>query len=209
MLKPNRRKPRGQTGPIRFGGGKIERKFVDFPNSKDEIEMLIAQAFCACNSSMAPQIARYLSFENLTQLNENNIDFSVQTHFGLRWLELAEFAPLQYFSGKYENIPKIWNTETMLAYLLELILKKNSNKYGKHVILVIYKTHEACFIPPPVMQLVRSKLKDIALSIVLESIYYLSPHNEKDASVWEIWPGNDHGSDWTLGPTVQVEFLKD
>lgn len=203
----SRRKPRGQTGPIRFGNGEIKRELIEFGNTKQEIELQIAQAFCAGNSSVAQQKMRYESFTDLTPLAENHLDFRVQTNQGLRWLELAEFAPLQYFGGNYANVQGTWRTELMVTYVVDLILKKNGNRYGSHVILVIYKTHDTCFIPPTVQQLVRSRIKQLGLTIEIEAIYFLSPHTLSDASVWEIWPGKDqYDNDWLPGKDIHVGF---
>jgi hypothetical protein len=159
--KPSRRKPRGQTGPIRFGPQGITRELVYFPITKDEIEIQIAQAFCNGNSGMKDQVTRYIEFKELSQHKENSIDFSVQTTYGHRWLELAEFAPLEEFSGNYDNVPFVWGAEMMIACLLKLIMGKNAKQYGTGVILVIYKTHERCFVPPPVLQLLRSRLLEL------------------------------------------------
>lgn len=203
MSKPRHRKPSGMTGPIRFGQGKIVREFVTFPDSKEELELQVAQAFCDGSGGMKEHLARYTEFTGLTQQKENSIDFSVQTPLGQRWLELAEFAPLENFSGRYQNIPQTWNTETMLACLLDLISAKNDKNYGDNVILVIYKTHETCLIPAPVLRLARPRLVSFS-SLNFESIYYLSPLTVKDANVWEVWPGKD--GDFIPGDTVHVGF---
>ena len=110
----------------------------------------------------------------------------VGTALGERWLELTEFAPLSQFAGRYENVPTQWSAEQLVSLVLDLIHRKARKNYGGDVILVIYKTHETLFIPPPILTSLRGALIDPPF----ESIYYLSPHDQESASVWEIWPGD-------------------
>jgi hypothetical protein len=79
-----------------------------------------------------------------------------------------------------------WSAQQLSSLILHLIHKKAHKNYGADVILVIYKTHETLFVPPPILRSLRRSLADPQF----ESIYFLSPHDQESASVWEIWPGD-------------------
>jgi hypothetical protein len=150
---------------------------------------------------MRPQFARYGSFEGLEQQPEDALDFRVRTGLGFRWLELAEFAPLDQFAGDYENVSGSWPVGQVVSLVLGLIRKKANKGYGKDVILIIYKTHETFFVPPPILRTVRRQLLNNPPPF--ESVYYLSPHDPESASVWEIWPGDSNDD----GPTLDTGSL--
>ncbi|MCK2097757.1 hypothetical protein, partial [Thauera aromatica] len=157
---PKRRKPTGTTGPIRFGPDGTVREWVTFPETKEEIEVFIAEGFCKEASGHRPHFKRYGKFVDLRQQRENSIDFIVTTDLGDRWLELCEFAPLNEFGGSYDAVPTNWDVGRLLSLVLALIEKKSQKKYGKNAILLIYKTHSTLFIPPPIQRATRIKLKD-------------------------------------------------
>lgn len=181
-----RRKPTGKTGPISFGPDGLSRHPVEFPHAKPDIEMFIAHLFCVGKAGMRPQMTRYGAFSTLAPQRENSADLKVRTERGERWLELTEFAPLAEFAGRYENVSGRWSAEQLASLVLDLIHRKAHKNYGANVILVIYKTHETLFVPPPILRSLRKVLQDPPF----ESIYFLSPHDHECASVWEIWPGD-------------------
>lgn len=196
---PRRRKPTGATGPISLGPNGPVRKWVEFPETKEEIELFIAKGFCKAASGSRPHIKRYKQFTDLKQQPENSIDFSVKTGVGDRWLELCEFAPLNEFGGSYDAVSHNWDARQLLDLVLALIKKKAKKGYGKNTILLIYKTHSTLFVPPPILRAARGELKNLAPNF--ESIYYISPHSEEEMSVWEIWPGDpeDQGPVFSYG----------
>jgi hypothetical protein len=189
---PSRRKPTGATGPISLGPNGLVRKWVEFPETKEEIELFIAKGFCKAVTGSRPHIKRYGHFLDLKQQPENSIDFSVKTGVGDRWIELCEFAPLEEFGGSYNAVSHNWDVRQLLDLVLALIRKKVKKGYGENTILLIYKTHNTLFIPPPILRAARSELKSMKPNF--ESIYYISPHSEEEMSVWEIWPSGpgDH-----------------
>lgn len=195
-----RRKPTGKTGPLTADSDGLHRRhFVEFPQAKSEIELFIARLFCAGNAGMRPQITRYGPFSELALQREDSVDLKVQTRLGARWLELTEFAPLDEFGGLHGNVPGRWSVERLTALVVGLIHKKAARHYGAGVILIIYKTQETLFVPPPILRAIRGMLVDPPF----ESIYFLSPHDQESASVWEIWPG-DSSDD---GPIVGSGFV--
>lgn len=198
-----RPKPTGKTGPVRFAGGEVSRRLVVFPKTKPEIEMFIAKLFCAGNAGMHPQLDRYGGFENLEQQLEDRPDFTADTKDGKKWIELSEYAPLDKFGHAYENVPATQRGEAIYQSLCGLIEKKSAKGYGSGVILVIYKTHETLGLPPPIL---RKVTRDLAgASVPFEAIYYLSPHDEESATVWEVYPGKPD-DDWHDEPVGNVHF---
>ena len=113
----------GKTGPTSIGTAGVQRQYVEFPTAKEDIELFIARLFCAAKAGMRSQIARYGSFTELEQQPEDRPDFTVQTDQGKKWLELAEFAPLQQFGHAYEKVPAQWDAATMIAAVRSLIDK--------------------------------------------------------------------------------------
>jgi len=195
--KKIRHKPVGTTGPIEGRPEGVVRHQVVFPNAKDEIELFIAQGFCHPGRvSYVPHIQRYSSFSDLQQQQENSIDFQVTTGLGKRWLELCEFAPLEHLGSRYELVPEEWNARRMLDLLLMLVEKKARKSDGLNVILLIYKTHQTLFVPPPILRAARQQLRDRPPPF--ESIYYVSPHSNTDMSVWEVWPGDPNDDGWAI-----------
>lgn len=192
----DRAKPVGKTGPISSSQHGFERHLVQFPKSKADIELFIARLFCAGNAGMRPQIERYGNFIDLEQQPEDRPDFTVRTRFGKRWIELAEFAPLDRFGHAYQNVPSTWDAADMRAAVRSLIDKKSAKGYGPGVILVIYKTHETLFVPPPILRVLTRELAGLPASF--EAIYFLSPHDNQSASAWEIYPGDPSDT----GPAV-------
>ncbi|KAA9001638.1 hypothetical protein FJU30_04925 [Affinibrenneria salicis] len=195
------KKPTGVHSSILVDVNGVHREFVDFPDSKSEIELFIAQAFCEGKPNLNPQIKRYGKC-NLKHQPENSIDFQIETEKkGTKWLELAEFAPLNEFGGKYENTPNEWKVEDLTSLFLELIYKKNSKQYGDGVILLIYNTHDSLFIPPPIIRHARNIL--ISMKPSFDAIYFTSVHSSVDAAAWQVWPNDIHDE----GPIASKGFI--
>lgn len=180
------KKPTGITTSIRISSLGIHREVATFSDTKAEIELQIAKAFCSGKPSLNPHIYKYGLFTDLEPQDENSIDFKVLTNEGFRWLELTEFAPLNHFKGKYENVSQDWDVKFMKDLLLSLIKNKSKKNYGDNVILLIYKTHDAFFIPPPIIRDVRCELESAPPSF--EAIYFISTHSEENTTVWQVWP---------------------
>lgn len=186
----NQKKPTGINASIRITSGGIHREVVEFPQSKEKIELLMAEAFCVGKPTLNPQIDRYGSFANLTLQPENSLDFQVKTESGDKWIELTEFAPLVLFRGRYENVPTEWDIDDMRDSFLKLIKKKSSKGYGKGVILLVYKTHNALYVPRPILRCVTKELANHPPPF--ESIYFISAHSVEHSKTWQIWPENDN-----------------
>jgi hypothetical protein len=186
--KGKRRKPVGRTGPIRTSSEGLTRNFVQFPEEKAEIELMIAQMFV---QNGGPHAKRWGPFEDLQQLRENNIDFSIKTNQGTKYMELAEFAPLNSLRAtglkpSYENAPSTYSPGNLL---LDLIREKSAHQGGKDCFLLVYKTHETFFVPPPVYHAIAQALR--TEGVKFEAIYFLSPKPDLSAMIFEIYPGTN------------------
>ncbi|WP_247392503.1 hypothetical protein Q2T91_16620 [Ralstonia pseudosolanacearum] len=179
-----RKKPRGVSVSLRSGPLGVERIVKELPVTKSEIELKVAEDFCAGNHGMRPHIKRFGRFTDLEPQPENSIDFRVSTDRGTKWLELAEFAPLHLYEGKYENVSGHWDGADMAQLFLELVQQKNSRGYGNGVILLVYQTHDRFFVPPPIVRTMPVLLKDAGLAF--EAVYAVSP----SGLVVEAWPGD-------------------
>lgn len=196
MTSGDRTKPTGRTGPISIGSSGIERRYIEFPKTKADIEMFVAKLFCAGNAGMRPQITRYGSFSDLEQQPEDRPDFRVRTEKGDKWIELTEFAPLAEFGHSYEKVPSTWSAADLMKLARALIDKKASKGYGSDVLLVIYKTHDTLLLPAPILRVLTQDLAKA--EVPFEAIYFLSPHDQECASVWEIYPGGPVDERWVL-----------
>ena len=181
------KKPTGLTGPISIGPGGMVHHPVQFPTKKAEIENMIARLFVACAGRMPIGLA---PFSDPIRNAEDDLDFTVTTNDGSRLLELAEFAPLQDLRVGYSDAPRQMSMQQTAQLALQLIVRKSEHQGGNGRLLLLYKTHAQFFIPPPVQELVRRKLDQEPPAF--EAVYFLSPHDNEQASVWEIWPGAPH-----------------
>jgi hypothetical protein len=199
-----RSKPVGQTGPMRIGASGASRVWVRFPADKAEREEFIARLFCNPKKvAMTPQIDRFgpLKFE---RLSENNLDFRLETYHGTKWLELAEFAPLREFGNSYDNVPDKWSPAYLVELMASLIEAKSKKQGGKDVVLLIYKTHERLSFPPGLNRPLKRRLPIDQVNF--EAVYFLSPHNDESASVFELYPNDWGGFEIPLGGNLSVGF---
>ncbi|WP_321870432.1 hypothetical protein [Burkholderia ubonensis] len=102
MDQPERKKPRGTSVTVHIGPTGISRVEKQLPAGKPAIEQHFAEMFCMDGHGMRPHFKRFGRFENLCAQKENDLDFTVETDRGTKWLELAEFAPINEV-GRYED----------------------------------------------------------------------------------------------------------
>lgn len=149
---------------------------------------------------MRPHFKRFGRFDNLCAQQENDIDFKVETGLGTKWLELAEFAPIQDV-GRYDEVSGVWDGRQMADLFVDLVRRKNGKGYGSGVILMVYATHDRFWVPPPVIRMMPELLKNEAL--VFEAVYAVSP----GGLVMEAWPGDpDNQGPRGLGHTIVGPF---
>lgn len=188
--KPSRppRKPTGTTGPFEIRADGIIHHPVQFPESKPAIEDMIARLFVKNAGTMPIGLA---PFSDLVANKEYDLDFSIKCGDGQnRLLELAEFAPLQELGVSYNEAPRQMDVKEMANLTLGLIDKKSKRQGGTNRLLLLYKTHDAFFISPPVQELLRRLLHQ--KNPAFDAVYFLSPQDTEQATVFEIWPGKPH-----------------
>ena len=139
-------KPVGRSGPFETKAnidGTVHGSYqrIEFPSSKNEIEMLIADWFVGSLTKAAVSTGEAPMFSDLKPNPENDFDFTVSTERGPAYLELQEVAPL---NGPYEKAQAPYKPYYYAQYILMKILEK-SNKYPKsgvrHIFLLVYTTH--------------------------------------------------------------------
>jgi hypothetical protein len=93
--KRERKKPRGTSVTLQIGPDSVVRVEKELPSGKPEIELHYAEMFCTNTQGTRPHFKRFGRFDNLRAQEENDLDFTVETDLGVKWLELAEFAPIK------------------------------------------------------------------------------------------------------------------
>lgn len=181
--KRERKKPRGTSGTLQIGPNSVVRVEKELPSGKHEIELHYAEMFCTDNQGMRPHFKRFGRFDNLRAQEENDLDFTVDTDLGVKWLELAEFAPIKEV-GHYQDSSGFWNGSELAELFKKLVKKKNAKFYGGSVVLLVYATHDHFWVPPPIIRMMPSYLRNEGLT--LEAVYMVSPHG----TVVEAWPGD-------------------
>jgi len=142
-MSKKQKKPTGKLGRIKFEKGDVSNisfEAIRFPQQKEKNEAFIANRFVA---HFVDQ--KYLAFRihRIDQNEINNLDFTLRTSQGNKYLELMEIAPLEHIKGAYEEAPNYYNVYDFAQSVHEKIMKK-SNSYrsvGKsNIILLIYPT---------------------------------------------------------------------
>ena len=195
-----RRKPRGTSVSIQLTPNGWVREYQQLPESKAAIELEIARRFCDPNVALDPHIRRFGRLELQPPERENAIDFRIRTDSGPRWLELAEFAPLDQFKFKYDNATGKWRGLDMAELFVKLVKDKQNKCYGPGVILLIYQTDDRLFVAPPIVRQMPNLLRQAGLTF--DAVYSMSP----GGMVWEAWPGDpkDQGPSLLGNLTVGV-----
>lgn len=176
-------KPTGKVGAISIGPRGVDMEDIDFPADKEGIERYVAQQFV-----MHPpndEVEFFLP-DTLQQNLQDDLDFSVDTRDGNKYLELMEFAPLGELRGDFGQIPTRHNVGVMADIFLREIEKK-STKYSKvpDVFLVAYVTERALNLMP-YLRVIKSQLNQTSMS--LERVYYVSLHGTTGASSFRFYP---------------------
>ncbi|MCC7227811.1 MAG: hypothetical protein IT507_14100 [Burkholderiaceae bacterium] len=170
MTKKIHKKPVGTIGPIRLCAAGAEFHKVRFPDTKDEIEALIVQAFA---SEIMPD---GLMITNVDQNAENDFDFFLKTTDGNKYLELIEVAPLENLRGSYKVAPSTYKPYDFAAYILSKVLSKSVRYRGAKksgIVLLIYITHWSFTLSESVITLLQYWLTTQSHSF--ERIYCYQP----------------------------------
>lgn len=189
-----RKKPQGRSGPIRMSGAASKWAVIDFPDEKAARELMIAEMFVrAANQFImleSPEQPPYPPFSNLIQNEENDLDFTITTSYGLKRMDLVEFAPLDKHGPHFKDAPRQLDQATKADLLLELVRRKSVRQGGPDRLLLIYVTEQGFWVDPIAIEIMRRDLD--RKSPRFERIYYVSPRDLTVGSVSEIFPGKPH-----------------
>jgi len=206
MPRNSGRKPVGRTGPIEIGAEGISRRLVNFPAEKREREQMIAELFVGNAHRFPDHLA---PFSGLVPNDEDDLDFRVHSQEGEKYLELAEFAPLQELDVRYETAPRHFSIGQLATLLSGLVGRKSAHQGRPDCLLLTYKTHDAFLVPPPGIELARRMLNETPPNF--SKVYFLSPHDRTGATIFEVFPGVPHSlfedmSDAQLGAMSWQRF---
>jgi hypothetical protein len=193
MIQP--KKPQGRKGAIHLSENGARWEIIKFPSEKRPRELMVANMFVRnankliMHESVEP--LKYPPFRDLTQNDENDLDFTITISFGeQRLMELAEFAPLQAHGPEFKDAPLQLEPGRKADLLLELVGEKSDRHGGANRILLIYVTEHAFGVDPITIELARRTLNRNPPRF--DRIYYISPHDEVEGGVWELSPGKPH-----------------
>ena len=127
-----------------------------FPESKAGIESSIIDG--AIRTQRATGINPWDITEDPKQLEENNLDFELLTARGPEHLDLVEYAPLDRYGGRYENLPERRSVGEIADGIWSVIDKKASHYGPQHQVshLLIYVTDFRMNINDAVFALVQT-----------------------------------------------------
>jgi len=139
------RKPTGSIGPfeVHCDGTRLEvqSRFVQFPQTKEEIENLIVQGFAA-------QARREGILPNPIRIQRNRIDdfdFTLETSHSSRYLELMEVAPLELTGGSHHATSGTFRPYDLARGAMDKLQRKSIRYAGvarnTGIVLVLYITH--------------------------------------------------------------------
>ena len=176
-------KKTGKKGAIRLGPEGVVVENIPFSKDKAEIERYVARQFV---DHPPREETAYFKSKTLRQNAEDDLDFTVDTAEGKKYLELKEFAPLEKFGGDHANVPSMHNVGEMAKWYCQLV-EEGSTRYAgiPNIFLITYSTERtlnlmACY------RLVRSMLNREQLS--LERVYYVSLHGRTGSSSLRLYP---------------------
>jgi hypothetical protein len=183
------RKPQGQSGAIRFTSEGPAWRPTRFEQEKAARELQISEMFVRATERfiMRESEPKYRPFVNLTQNEEDDLDFTLDTAQGRKKLELAEFAPLRKYGPQFENAPRTILSGDKAKIAIVEIRRKSEHQGGRERMLLLYSTEHAFKLDPGAVELMRRAL--MADPPRFERIYYVSPHDETDGTAWEVYPG--------------------
>lgn len=149
-----RTKPTGKISQDRLSAQGIETIKIEFPKTKEEIEIYIAKLYTKELSKLGETI------EGL-ELNEtDDFDFNCTLNGEINYLELMEIANLQ--NSGYESAKERYVYDAFAKFILGQIRKKSLRYNGvtdKPIILLIYTTENRFYPTDQVLELLEYWLR--------------------------------------------------
>lgn len=152
------RKPRGTDGWLKVSNGGIPPEFLQnpLPDSKPDLERAICAG--ARRGQEFQKLNPWRIEKEPRQLEENSLDFELETPSGVEYLDLVEFAPLTGRKGGYEGLPKTQQVGQLTDAVIRLVDQK-ANRYGPNrravVHLLLYSTDFRLHLNPTVVLLLK------------------------------------------------------
>ncbi len=146
------RKPVGVNGPVHLSGQGIEFEQLVYPQTKEEIELLVARSFAGS------PIPGGLQLSELKQQHQDAFDFQVTSSLGVLDLELMEIAPLENLRGSYAAAPSHYKPYDFAEHIYTKALKKSARYGGSKVpriVLLVYVTDWAFVLSESVVCLLQ------------------------------------------------------
>jgi len=191
MAKRKIRKPSGKLGKLKFQSGdknSISFEKIEFPVQKDEIEAFIVERFLFHLSAEG-----YLPFE-ITRYEQNHIndlDFTLHTTYGKKYLELMEIAPLEHIKGGYDKAPNSYNDYNFTESVYDKLMSKSAsyqNTSESNIWLLIYPTDYRFVLSDTATALLQ--YWTITRSHYFEYIFYFTLFDETAGLLHWIYPSS-------------------
>jgi len=157
------KKPVGTNGPVSISENEIEFQKLEYPKSKEAIEIAIVRSFADGNIPGGLQISSFY------QQDQNDFDFKVESNCGDLYLELMEIAPLEHLHGSYANAPSEYKPYDFSKYIFDKAMGK-STRYGgskvPRIVLLLYITDWAFVLSDSVICLLQFWMQNQAHSFL-------------------------------------------
>jgi len=189
MSKP--RKPTGTTGPfeVTFGESKatVTWQTASFSSQKEEIEAGVAEGFLR---EVDRQQLFSFTVNAVRQNLQNDLDFTLETSEGGKYLELMEIAPLTDNGGRYDEATGSYNPYDRSSGIMSEVLKKSrryrSTATDTPILLVVYNTHWAFDLGDTALMLLQYFAQ--ATEHCFERIYFYRPSSERSGTAYDVFP---------------------
>jgi hypothetical protein len=183
-------KPTGKTGHVRASRalGTPEFVTVPFPTTKDDVERYVAAPFVLVAAHHG-----FFPFEVLgppEKNHENDLDFTLQTSDGPKYLELREIHPRELgLDAVDRSRASSYEIEGTAYRVLEGIRKKSRRYQGattRGIILLTYITHWQVTLVEEVFHLLSYWM--LEEPPIFEQVYYASFLGPGDVSISLLYP---------------------
>jgi hypothetical protein len=146
------KKPVGVNGPVFLSPRGAEFQQLQYPETKEHIELFVARSFAAS------PIPGGLPILRLEQQQQNDLDFKIETSTGELELELMEIAPLENLRGSYASAPSQHKPYDFADFIYGKALKKSARYGGSkspRIVLLVYVTDWAFVLSETVICLLQ------------------------------------------------------
>jgi hypothetical protein len=194
------RKPSGAIGPfeVHYDGTRVnvQSRFVQFPQTKKEIEDLIVHGFAtqACREGILPSSVR------IRRNRIDDFDFTVEAPHSVRYLELMEVAPLEGIGGSHHAASGTFRPYDLARGAMDKLQQKSIRYSGvartTGIVLLLYITHWTFTPNDTTIMLLQYWCHHE--SHCFEEIYFYRPHDQESGTLAVLHPTpKEHWQQWT------------